>query len=203
MRSFIQNQNNVSYVFSGSMSVKDRLIEQIAGNNGAFGGRMLTIEIKPFSYETTKNYLCENAGHLKFTDEGFDQFYNCTKGIPFYINVFGNLLPKDITLDAGSIKQYFNQFLPVLAMHFTGLWFRLNLQEQKVLTTLLDAPLKRSDIAKNLDVTSGAIGRSLNRLQDNGLGELENMEYSVPNSVFKAWLKNEYKTKGVYPYKSI
>lgn len=35
------------------MSVKDRLIEEIAGSNGAFGGRILTIEIKPFSYETT------------------------------------------------------------------------------------------------------------------------------------------------------
>lgn len=53
MRSFIQKQNNVSYIFSGSMSVKDRLIEEIAGSNGAFGGRILTIEIKPFSYETT------------------------------------------------------------------------------------------------------------------------------------------------------
>ena len=41
------------YIFSGSMSVKDRLIEEIAGSNGAFGGRILTIEIKPFSYETT------------------------------------------------------------------------------------------------------------------------------------------------------
>ena len=53
MRSFIQKQNNVSYIFSGSMSVKDSLIEEIAGINGAFGGRILTIEIKPFSYETT------------------------------------------------------------------------------------------------------------------------------------------------------
>ena len=53
MRSFIQKQNNVSYIFSGSMSVKASLIVEIAGSNGAFGGRILTIEIKPFSYETT------------------------------------------------------------------------------------------------------------------------------------------------------
>ena len=203
MRSFIQKQNNVSYVFSGSMSVKDSLIEEIAGSNGAFGGRMLTIEIKAFSYETTKNYLTDKAGYLKFTDDGFDQFYECTKGIPFYINIFGNLLPKNMLLDSDSIKENFNKFLPILAMHFSNSWFRLNLQEQKILTTLLDESLNRSGIAKKLNVTSGAIGRSLNRLQDNGLIEMENNNYYMPDFVFKAWLKNEYKTKGVYPFKSI
>ena len=88
-------------------------------------------------------------------------------------------------------------------MHFSNSWFRLNLQEQKILTTLLDESLNRSGIAKKLNVTSGAIGRSLNRLLDNGFIEMENNKYYMPNFVFKAWLKNEYKTKGVYPYKSI
>lgn len=203
MRSFIQKQKNVSYVFSGSMSVKNSLIEEIAGSNGAFGGRILTIEIKPFSHETTKNYLNDKANYLKFTDDGFDQFYECTKGIPFYINVFGNLLPRDISLDALSVKENFIKFLPVLAMHFSNSWFRLNLQEQKILTALLDDSLNRSGIAKKLNVTSGAIGRSLNRLLDIGLIEMENNIYYMPNFVFKAWLKNEYKMKGVYPYKSI
>ena len=203
MRSYIQKQNNVSYVFSGSMSVKDSLIEEIAGSNGAFGGRMLTIEIKPFSYETTKNYLSEKADYLKFTDDGFDQFYDCTKGIPFYINTFGNLLPRNVSLDEYSVKDNFIKFLHVLAMHFSNSWFRLNLQEQKILTALVDESLNRSGIAKKLNVTSGAIGRSLNRLLDNGFIEMENNEYYMPNFVFKAWLKNEYKTKGVYPYKSI
>ena len=203
MRSYIQKQNNVSYVFSGSMSVKDSLIEEIAGSNGAFGGRILTIEIKPFSYETTKNYLNEKADYLKFTDDGFDQFYTCTKGIPFYINTFGNLLPRNVVLDAASVKENFIKFLHVLAMHFSNSWFRLNLQEQKILTTLLDESLNRSGIAKKLNVTSGAIGRSLNRLLDNGFIEMENNKYYMPNFVFKAWLKNEYQTKGVYPYKSI
>jgi len=203
MRSYIQKQNNVSYVFSGSMSIKDSLIEEIAGSNGAFGGRILTIEIKPFSYETTKNYLNEKADYLKFTDDGFDQFYTCTKGIPFYINTFGNLLPRNVVLDASSVKENFIKFLHVLAMHFSNSWFRLNLQEQKILTTLLDESLNRSGIAKKLNVTSGAIGRSLNRLLDNGFIEMENNKYYMPNFVFKAWLKNEYQTKGVYPYKSI
>ena len=146
MRSHIQKQNNVSYIFSGSMSIKDNLIEEIAGSNGAFGGRILTIELKPFSYETTRNYLNDKASYLKFTDDGFDQFYHCTKGIPFYINIFGNLLPKDVVLDSISVKKNFIKYLDVLAMHFSNLWFRLNLQEQKILTALLNEPLNRTEI---------------------------------------------------------
>ena len=37
-RSIIQRQRNVAYVFSGSLSSKDTIIEKIAGENGAFGG---------------------------------------------------------------------------------------------------------------------------------------------------------------------
>lgn len=151
----------------------------------------------------TKNYLNEKASYLKFTDDGFDQFYECTKWIPFYINVFGNLLPRNISLDTLSVRENFIKVLPVLAMHFSNSWFRLNLQEKKNFNCILDDSLNRSRIAKKLNVTSGAIGRSLNRLLDIGLIEMENNIYYMPNFVFKAWLKNEYKMKGVYPYKSL
>ena len=67
-RSNIQEQKHTTYILSGSMSLKDEFIEKIAGNNGAFGGRMLTLEIKSFTYETTKKYMKEKAPELKFTE---------------------------------------------------------------------------------------------------------------------------------------
>ena len=45
IRSVIQSQKNIAYIFSGSMSVKDELITDIAGRQGAFGGRILNYEI--------------------------------------------------------------------------------------------------------------------------------------------------------------
>ena len=80
-------------------------------------------------------------------------------------------------LDSRIVKENFIKFLPVLAMHFSSSWFRLNLQEQKILTTLLDDSLIRSEIAKKLNVTGGAIRRSINKLLDIGLIEMENNEY--------------------------
>lgn len=38
------------------MSVKDSLIEDIARKQDVFEGRMLSVEIAPFSFETTKKY---------------------------------------------------------------------------------------------------------------------------------------------------
>lgn len=47
LRSTVQSQKNVAYMFTGSMSIKDSLIEDIAGKNGAFGGRMLSVDTYP------------------------------------------------------------------------------------------------------------------------------------------------------------
>lgn len=70
---------------------------------------MLTLEIKSFTYETTKKYMKEKAPELKFTENGIKQFYNCTKGILSYINIFANILPQNKTLTDTTIKQEFKQ----------------------------------------------------------------------------------------------
>lgn len=57
LRSHIQNQRNVAYLFSGSMGLQDNLISEIASREGVFGGRMLTFHIDPFEKDTVKSYL--------------------------------------------------------------------------------------------------------------------------------------------------
>ena len=56
IRGIIQSQKHIGYIFSGSMSLKDELIVDIAGQKGAFGGRILNFKIDPFSFDTTKSY---------------------------------------------------------------------------------------------------------------------------------------------------
>ena len=55
IRSYIQNQRNIAYIFSGSMSLQDKLISEIASQNGAFGGRMISINMNPFEKESVRN----------------------------------------------------------------------------------------------------------------------------------------------------
>ena len=200
IRSVIQSQKNIGYIFSGSMSVKDELISDIAGQKGAFGGRILNYEIKIFSYETTKEYLTEKAEYLKFTEKGFERFYKCTNGIPYYINSFARLLPPNEELNEEKIITEFKKSLEYLLIHLTNEWYKLNKQEQRIITALVEKPLKRIEIAKQLEVTSGAIGASLKSLQNKILIEYTDEKYQIYDQIFKAWLKKEYEEKGDYPY---
>ena len=200
IRSVIQSQKNIGYIFSGSMSVKDELISDIAGQKGAFGGRILNYEVKTFSYETTKDYLDEKADYLKFTDEGFKRFYKCTNGIPYYINSFARLLPPNEELNEEKIIYEFKKSLPYLLVHLTNEWYKLTKQEQRIIVALVEKPLRRIEIANKLGVKSGAIGASLKTLQNKILIELDNGKYQIYDSIFKAWLKKEYEEKGYYPY---
>jgi len=200
IRSVIQSQKNIGYIFSGSMSVKDELISDIAGQKGAFGGRILNYEIKTFSYETTKDYLAEKADYLEFTDDGFKRFYKCTNGIPYYINNFARLLPPNEELNEEKIISEFKKSLPYLLIHLTNEWYKLTKQEQRIIVALVEKPLRRIDIANKLGVKSGAIGASLKTLQNKILIELNNEKYQIYDSIFKAWLKKEYEEKGDYPY---
>ena len=201
LRSVIQSQKHVGYIFSGSMSIKDDLIADIAGRKGAFGGRILNFEIKTFSFTTTKNYLNENANYLNFTEKGFERFYNCTKGILYYVNSFARLLPPNDELNENRIITEFKKSLPYLLIHLTNEWYKLNKQEQKIITSLIEKPLRRIEIANKLGVTSGAIGASLKTLQNKTLIELDNSKYHIYDSIFKTWLKKEFEEKGDYPYK--
>jgi AAA+ ATPase superfamily predicted ATPase len=202
LRSNIQDQKNVAYVLTGSMSLKDDFIERVAGNSGAFGGRILTLEITPFSYETTKSYLEEKAEHLNFTEDGFKQFYNCTRGIPTYINTFAKCLPQNVVLDKDRLKKEFKGILPILAMHYINLWYELTNQEQKIITCLLENPLKRKDLAEKLDVTTGSISKPLKKLQNLILIELDNKEYRIADPILKLWLEDYYDKYQIYPYRT-
>ena len=105
IRSYTQEQYNVSYIFTGSVSQTSEIINMINGQNGAFGGRMLQFNVDPFSKEHTKEYLNKYISNLSFTEDGFERFYSCTRGIPAYINSLASILPTDSQCSAETIKR--------------------------------------------------------------------------------------------------
>ncbi|KZX14534.1 AAA family ATPase [Methanobrevibacter curvatus] len=201
-RSIIQSQRNVAYVFSGSIHSKDLIIEKIAGKTGAFGGRMLSFPINPFTENTVRKYLNEKLPSLKFKDNGFKRFYNCTQGVPYYVNTFANLLPKNLPLNDEDIKEEFKNSLPFLADHLKQVWGGLDLVEQKIITSIITGYSERKKIAENLKRTSGSLSRHLVKLQNIGLIQnISNGNYEVCETILKSWLKQEYINKGVFPYR--
>ncbi|MDO5860852.1 MAG: ATP-binding protein, partial [Methanobrevibacter sp.] len=128
--------------------------------------------------------------------------YKCTKGVPFYINTFARLISSDKLLTEEVVKKEFYKALPYLAIHLKSMWDKLNFPEQKIIVQLLDNPLKRVEIANNLNITSGTLSKPLVKLQDIGLIEInDERKYQIVDPILRLWLKNEYDTKGVYPYR--
>jgi AAA+ ATPase superfamily predicted ATPase len=203
-RSIIQTQKNVAYVFTGSITSTDNIIAQIAGKNGAFGGRILNIEILPFPQETVETYLKEKIPSLILVNDGFKRFYKCTKGIPHYVNTFAKILPKNTPLDNKKVKNEFRKTLPLLAVHLIHQWGRLTLQEQKIIVKLKNKPLKRKELAKQLKVSTGSLSTPLTKLINLNLIESQgNGIYSISDTILKAWINKEYNEKGIYPYRTI
>ncbi len=201
MRSFIQNQRKVAYVFSGSMSLQDNLISEISSRDGVFGGRMLTFHLYPFEKDTVKDYLTKKAPYLLFTDEGFERFYKCTSGIPSYINIFASLLPQNTPLTEDIVIKNFDDKISAIITHLINMWTKLTYREQSIFISLLNSPLKRIDIANQLNVSTGSLSNSLNHLQNQGLIKYENEKYQIAEPILGRWLKLEFKNKGNYPYR--
>jgi len=200
-RGYITGQPNIAYILSGSMSLQDKLISEIAGLNGVFGGGMITIHVNPFTKETTRKYLEEKAPEIIFTDEGFERFYKCTSGIPAYINIFARLLPSDVVLDESRVVENFDNNLPMIITHLINQWNRLTIKEKDIVIELLDKPLKRIELADNLGVKSGSLGGKLNNLINQGLISNVNGKYEVTALLLKRWLILEYEKNNIYPYK--
>ena len=203
IRSYIQNQRNVAYIFSGSMSLQDKLIYEIASQNGAFGGRMISIRLNPFEKETVRNYLLEKAPYILFTDDGFDRFYKCTSGTPSYVNIFASLLPVNQQLDDDEVKRCFDKKIQAISSHLINMWVRLSFREQTIIIILLEKPLRRIDIANELGISPGSLSNYLNNLQNQGLLILNNGLYEISEPILKRWLELEFEEKGIYPYRNI
>ena len=201
MRSFIQNQRKVAYVFAGSISIQDNLISEISGRDGIFGGRMLTFHLYPFEKDTVKDYLTKKAPYLLFTDEGFERFYKCTSGIPSYINIFASLLPQNTPLTEDIVIKNFDDKISAIITHLINMWTKLTYREQSIFISLLNSPLRRIDIANQLNVSTGSLSNSLNHLQNQGLIKYENEKYQIAEPILGRWLKLEFKNKGNYPYR--
>ncbi len=200
-RSFIENQDNIAYILAGSMSLEDELIPQIASQGGVFGGRMFSFQLNVFGKNTVKKYLKERAPDLKLTEEGFNEFYSCTSGIPAYINFFGLLLPKNTELNDNDIKNKFEDMISVLSVHIISLWSKLSIKEKEIIISLLNGSLKRIDIANEINITTGALSIYLNHLKNQGLIRFKNNRYEICEPMLASWLRIEYEKNGIYPFK--
>ena len=138
IRSYTQRQHNVSYIFTGSMSRTSEIINELNGEIGPFGGRLQQITIDPFTKEETKSYFRDKMSEIKFTEEGFERFYNCTRGIPLYINSFYNVMNNNQVYTPEVVKETFFMNMDQILIMWIKVWSSLNKHEKNIVKQLID-----------------------------------------------------------------
>lgn len=201
LRSYNQFQSNVSYVISGSVSHTSDIIEMLNGASGAFGGRMIQIDIKPFTNEETSSYFKERLSEIKFTESGFDKFYEYTRGIPLYLNSFYNILSSEEVYDDKLIEKTFIENMDQILVMWIRIWGSLNTSERKIICSMLNKEkCSWTYLESANELSSATLNKYLKTLQDKGIIDYYNKAYVLTDLMLKRWLENEKRIYGHYPY---
>ncbi|MBE6493903.1 MAG: ATP-binding protein [Methanosphaera stadtmanae] len=200
MRSFSQTQHNVTYIFTGSISNTSDIIDMINGPTGAYGGRMIQINIKPFSKEETFNYITERT-NLTFTDDGFKEFYELTRGMPSYINSFCNVLDSSEIYDKKKIINTFLIKLDQINVLWLTVWGTFSETEKTIIINLLEnEKMSWNDLMSKISYSKSTIIKYVEILNNRGIIDHYYNRYVISDSMLKTWLKYKKEMDGHYPY---
>ncbi|MBE6494601.1 MAG: ATP-binding protein [Methanosphaera stadtmanae] len=200
-RSYIQDQSNICYIFTGSVSKTAEIIETINGQTGAFGGRMIQINIEAFSKEETKKYLEDKATDLNFTSDGFERFYTCTRGIPAYINTFCNVLDSGKIYNEEMIKENFLLKMDQIVIMWLYIWGNLNEYEKTIVKLLTDNDnLTWNKLLDKTKYSKSTLTKYIESLNNKAIIKYNHdKNYSLNDPMLKTWLKHKKETEGQYP----
>jgi len=200
MRSFSQTQHNVTYIFTGSISNTSDIIDMINGPTGAYGGRMIQINIKPFSKEETFNYITERT-NITFTDDGFNEFYELTRGMPSYINSFCNVLDSSEIYDKKKIINTFLIKLDQINVLWLTVWGTFSETEKTIIINLLEnEKMSWNDLMSKISYSKSTIIKYVEILNNRGIIDHYYNRYVISDSMLKTWLKYKKEMDGHYPY---
>ncbi|RAP47855.1 MAG: ATPase [Methanosphaera sp. rholeuAM6] len=200
IRSYTQEQYNVSYIFTGSASKTAEIINMINGQTGAFGGRMMQIDLKPFTKEETKTYIEKYSNNIRFNEEGFEQFYKCTRGIPAYINSFCNILPNNEICTPEILKNKLLLNTDQIAVIWLDVWGKLSENEKEIIKLLIDKKqLSWTELMNETGYSKATVSKYISLLNNKGIIEFSNKKYVLTDKMLKTWLKNKEKMEGQYP----
>ncbi|MBE6493317.1 MAG: ATP-binding protein [Methanosphaera stadtmanae] len=200
IRSHSQFQDNVSYIFTGSTSRLSDIVEMINGETGAFGGRMIQINIDPFTKEETKSYFKDKLVDVEMTEDGFEKFYYYTRGIPTYINSFYNIMDSSVTYDEKLIEETFLENMDQILVMWIRIWGTLHKYEKEIVLKLIENDTLTWTLLENkISFSKPTLNKYLTSLEDKGIVVYKNNEYYVEDKMLIRWLKHEKQYRGFYP----
>jgi hypothetical protein len=173
----------------------------INGGNGAFGGRMIQVNIDPFTREETEGYLKERVPEINFTEDGLERFYECTRGVPAIINSFCNTMSSGEIYNSETIKETFFQKMDQITVMWIKIWGTLNEKEKDILISLAqNGPQSWSELEKSVEFSRMTFTKYLDILKNKGIVAFgSGSKYEIADRMLEGWIKHKKEVDGYYP----
>ena len=137
---------------------------------------------------------------IKFTDEGFERFYKCTRGIPLYINSFYKVMDSNQLYTPELVKETFNINMDQILIMQVKVWSSLNENEKAIVQILADEDsVTWSELLEKTDLSRSTFNKYLTNLKYKGIIIYIQKKYSIEDEMLKTWLHHEKEVKGFYP----
>ena len=135
------------------------------------------------------------------SNEGFERFYNCTRGIPLYINSLSSILPNNTVCDEDIIKETLLLNIDQVAIMWIYIWGRLSQGEKDFIIYLLEHEgATRATLDKQLGYSKSSVTRFIDSLSNQGIIEFsQNKKFVLADKMLQFWLKIKFETGGCYP----
>lgn len=189
IRTIFEDLRQTTFCISGS--IRSTMNLAVLSPSSPFYRQLIVKEIKPLKKEYVRELLLQN---IKISEEGIEEIYNFSAGIPFYVQFIGKMLERTEKITLDSIKKIENDFL----MEEGNILFKeefdaLGPKERLIVINIADGRHTPKDLANVLREKVSNANRFLGYLREKGyVSRKEKGYYVLEDPVFERWLKERF-----------
>ncbi len=186
IRTISEEWEQTSLCISGS--IRSTMELTVLSSTSPFYRQMIVKEVKPLKKEYVGEILRRN---IDIPDEGIDEIYNFSGGIPFYIQFIGKMIERAGETTLESIKGLENEFLMEEGdILFKGEFNALSSKERLIVMNIANGHHSPKELANVIGGRVSNISHFLMYLREMGYVSKEDRGYYVlEDPVFERWMQ--------------
>jgi len=193
LRSHIQRQKEISYLFVGSR--RRTILDIFTNKNRPFYKSTFLYILKEIPKQDFALYIISKFKESKkqCSLENAEQIYDKVRGYPYYVQKLSALTwdLSDKTCNADMINRAYKMLLKIEAVDFEGIWSGLTLSQKSLLKAIAREPyasIFSKGYLERYGLSIGGAQKALKSLISRDLIEKENDIYRLTDPVMAAWL---------------
>ncbi len=185
IRTLFEGWERTTLCISGS--IRSTMNLTVLSSTSPFYRQLIIKEISSLNKESVKELLLVN---LDISEEGIEQIYEFSAGIPFYVQFIGKMLKKKEKVTIEDIKEMEDEFLREEGdLLFRGEFDDLSSKERLVILQMAKGCHTPKEVSAIVKDKVSNVGRFLAYLEDKGyISKREKGYYVLEDPVFGKWL---------------